>query len=291
MHDLNSEGRLYRICIILISATGSIVWCINGFFVWYPLYRPDTEFPGEVDSGGGITACLGATIFEVGAALAMLEAVNENRTDCFGWALEQVVDDGLKVAKGHPECTHHHRYRRSLFGRRSRSVNGGTKRGGAKGDLEASDEGTEVDGEGSDPRNKRTWSWWPSWYELRTHYFRELGFLACFSQMIGATIFWISGIVGVPSILGGLSTPVENGIYWVPQVSYAGVPNVPFRLADALLGCWRLWLHHFKLLVHGGDTGQLVATRVQSVRLAHRLLEPGGRHRILSLRSPWIRCG
>lgn len=221
----------------------------------------------------------------------MLEAVNENRTDCFGWALEQVVDDGLKVAKGHPECTHHHRYRRSLFGRGPRPVNGGTKRAGAKGDLEASDEGTEVEGEGSDPRNKRPWSWWPSWYELRTHYFRELGFLACFSQMIGATIFWISGIVGVPSILGGLSTPVENGIYWVPQVSYAAEPNVAFRIADTPLGCWRLWLHHFELLVHVGDTGQLVATRVRSVRLAHRLLEPGGRHRILSLRSSWIRCG
>ncbi|OIW28550.1 hypothetical protein CONLIGDRAFT_385561 [Coniochaeta ligniaria NRRL 30616] len=206
--------------VALIYTIGSIVWCINGFFVWYPLYRPETEFPGEVDSGGGISALVGATIFEVGATLAMLEAVNENRTDCFGWALEKAVEDGLVVAKRHPECRHHHGNRRSLFGRPRRLANGERGRTGDKGDHEASTspDGTEKDSEGSDPRDKRVWSWWPSWYELRTHYFREIGFLACFSQIIGATIFWISGIVGVPSILGGLSTPAENGIYWVPQV-------------------------------------------------------------------------
>jgi hypothetical protein len=197
-----------------------VVWCINGFFVWYPLYRPDTEFPGEVDSGGGITALIGATIFEIGATLAMLEAVNENRTDCFGWALERAVEDGLVVAKRHPECSHHHGNRRSLFGR-PRWDDGERRRADAKGDQDTSPspDGTQKDGDRSDPKGKRIWSWWPSWYELRTHYFREIGFLACLSQMIGATIFWISGIVGVPSILGRLSTPVENGIYWLPQVS------------------------------------------------------------------------
>ena len=56
-----------------------MVWCINGFFVWYPLAAPWTEFPGEVDIGGGVTACIGATIFEVGSVLLMLEAINENR--------------------------------------------------------------------------------------------------------------------------------------------------------------------------------------------------------------------
>ena len=38
-------------------------------------------------------------------------------------------------------------------------------------------------------RDARKWTWWPTWYELRTHYFKELGFLACLSQMIGATVF------------------------------------------------------------------------------------------------------
>lgn len=38
-------------------------------------------------------------------------------------------------------------------------------------------------------RDERKWTWWPTWYELKTHYFKEVGFLACLSQMIGATVF------------------------------------------------------------------------------------------------------
>jgi hypothetical protein len=35
----------------------------------------------------------------------------------------------------------------------------------------------------------QTWTWWPSWHEMKTHYLKEIGFLACLSQMIGATVF------------------------------------------------------------------------------------------------------
>lgn len=31
----------------------------------------------------------------------------------------------------------------------------------------------------------RSWVWFPTMNELRTHYLREIGFLACFSQFIG----------------------------------------------------------------------------------------------------------
>jgi hypothetical protein len=64
----------------------------------------------------------------------------------------------------------------------------------------------------------RTWTWFPTWYELRTHYFREVGFLACLAQMIGATIFWIAGLTSLPGIYNKLSTPAINGAYWAPQV-------------------------------------------------------------------------
>jgi hypothetical protein len=62
-----------------VSDTGSAVWVINGCFVWLPLAAPWTEFPTEYDIGGGVTAFIGATIFEIGSVLLMLEAVNENR--------------------------------------------------------------------------------------------------------------------------------------------------------------------------------------------------------------------
>jgi hypothetical protein len=38
-------------------------------------------------------------------------------------------------------------------------------------------------------KSASTWTWFPSWHELRTHYFKEVGFLACLAQMIGATVF------------------------------------------------------------------------------------------------------
>jgi hypothetical protein len=79
--------------VAVIFTLGSIVWCINAFFVWLPLQDPSTEFPGEIADAGGITAFIGATIFEIGSVLLMIEAVNENRADCFGWALEEVLEE------------------------------------------------------------------------------------------------------------------------------------------------------------------------------------------------------
>jgi hypothetical protein len=65
----------------------------------------------------------------------------------------------------------------------------------------------------------RTWIWFPTWHELKTHYFKEVGFLACLSQMIGATIFWISGFTALPPIYNRLtSTAAQKGAYWAPQV-------------------------------------------------------------------------
>ena len=79
--------------VAVIFTLGSLVWCINAFFVWLPLQDPSTEFPGEIADAGGITAFIGATIFEIGSVLLMIEAVNENRADCFGWALEEVLEE------------------------------------------------------------------------------------------------------------------------------------------------------------------------------------------------------
>jgi len=52
---------------------------INGFMVLLPLVAPWSAFPSEAELGGGVSAFIGATIFEFGSVLYMLEAVNENR--------------------------------------------------------------------------------------------------------------------------------------------------------------------------------------------------------------------
>ena len=95
--------------VAVVFTLGSVVWCINAFFAWLPLQDPSTEFPGEIANGGGITAFIGATIFEFGSVLLMIEAVNESRADCFGWALEEALEErGLMRLKHSADCAHHH---------------------------------------------------------------------------------------------------------------------------------------------------------------------------------------
>lgn len=103
--------------VAVIFTLGSAVWCINAFFVWLPLQDPSTEFPDEIVTAGGITAFLGATIFEIGSVLLMIEAVNENRSDCFGWALEEALEEsGLIRIRPDNKCKHHHHNKSSLLG-------------------------------------------------------------------------------------------------------------------------------------------------------------------------------
>lgn len=106
-----------------IFTLSSVVWVLNAFLVYLPLAKPQTEFRTEILYGGGITAFIGATIFEVGSILLMLEAVNENRTGCFGWALEQVLEghdekgDRIAVRPEKNGCSHHHTNKKNLVGK------------------------------------------------------------------------------------------------------------------------------------------------------------------------------
>ncbi|KAF2458068.1 hypothetical protein BDY21DRAFT_285362 [Lineolata rhizophorae] len=182
--------------VAIIFTLGSVIWVINAFFVWLPLVRPETEFPNEELTGGGVTAFVGATVFEIGSVLLLLEAINENRTGCFGWALERVlsgdhVENGgtMRCLPEKTACHHHHLNRRNL--------------------MKANDQS---------PKKRRTWLWWPSWSDLRTHFLHQIGFLASLSQFIGATIFWIAGFTALPGIYNHMSTPLMDGIFWTPQV-------------------------------------------------------------------------
>jgi hypothetical protein len=101
--------------VAIIFTLGSVVWCVNAFFVWLPLQVPSSEFEGEIANAGGITAFIGATIFEIGSVLLMIEAVNENRADCFGWELEEVFEENvLRLKPG--GCSHHHKNSCNLVG-------------------------------------------------------------------------------------------------------------------------------------------------------------------------------
>ncbi|OAA50525.1 integral membrane protein [Metarhizium rileyi] len=184
---------------------GSVIWVINAFFAWLPLAVPATEFLGESYYGGGITAFVGAILFfEVGSVLLLLEAVNANNAACFGWAVEQILEDGngtpkQRVVVSRNHCRHHHQNRRNLVGMSSPAAS-----------LPEASRGVET---------RKHWQWFPAWHDLRTHYLHELGFLAGSAQLFGATVFGISGITALPGIIDHLVPQWRlNAAYWIPQV-------------------------------------------------------------------------
>jgi len=110
--------------VATIFTLGSVVWVVNSFFAYLPLAQPSTEFNNEVLYAGGITAFLGATIFEIGSVLLMFEAVNENHSGCFGWAFERLIEgkegqEGglIRVRPDEGSCSHHHSNKRNLVGK------------------------------------------------------------------------------------------------------------------------------------------------------------------------------
>lgn len=109
--------------VATIFTLGSVVWVINAFFVWLPLQVPSSEFKDEITSAGGITAFIGATIFEFGSVFLMIEAVNENRSECFGWAVEEAIEEEGWSVREDEGCTHHHRNKKNLVGK-GRAVEG-----------------------------------------------------------------------------------------------------------------------------------------------------------------------
>ncbi|KAI9831587.1 MAG: hypothetical protein M1819_004819 [Sarea resinae] len=207
--------------VAVIFTWGSIIWVINAFFVWLPLVRPSSEFPDESYTAGGVTAFVGATVFELGSILLMFEAVNENRSGCFGWALEQVVQEHsgekgrlIRVRPDMNGCTHHHTNKRNLVGRSS-VMPKSTKHTSTSSSSSPDPPPSKPDASAEDGRS---WVWFPSWYELRTHYLREMGFLASLAQFLGATIFWISGFTALPNVVSQTDQPLLDGVFWTPQV-------------------------------------------------------------------------
>ncbi|CCC09066.1 hypothetical protein SMACR_03105 [Sordaria macrospora] len=231
----------------------AIARMINGFFVYLPLAAPKSEFKGE-EAGSAATRLITTTLVVISSILMLLEAVNENRADCFGWALEESLSgnaDGPRLRSHEHEgtrCTHHHQVRYVLL----RGSNARDQRKAVvvpvsvsvpddqnlhnekKDDPDAHSDGDDdghgsesddSDGKGHDNNGhhnsqhpSRAWKWWPSPDELKSHYLHEIGFLSCLIQLIGAVIFWTEGFTGLPFAQNNLSTGALNGSYWLPQV-------------------------------------------------------------------------
>ncbi|CAK3918443.1 Hypothetical predicted protein [Lecanosticta acicola] len=186
--------------LVAISFTlGSAVWVVNGFFSLFPLLNPAIRFPGEVLYGGGITAFIGVAVFEVGSCLGLLEAVNANRTGCFGWAVAHLFSpvggSASTISPDREGCTHHHQNRSNLVGRPH-----------------------SQDPDPTPEEGPRAWVWFPSPHDFHARYSHDLGFLASALQCLAATVFAVSGFVALPGILNHMSASLTDALFWTPQL-------------------------------------------------------------------------
>ncbi|KAM3552777.1 hypothetical protein ARSEF4850_007232 [Beauveria asiatica] len=215
--------------LIGVSFTvGCALFIACGFFYWMPIAYPETEFPHEVDVAGGITSFIGATLFQIGALLLMLESWNDRAETKFGGAMETFFAERFSFRRG------------ALRG----SIGGGGQDKGSGGDGEtpssAATLGDEESGGASrvgnnsnnnnnnntNPFGEREWQWLPSWTDVKTHYVYEIGFLASATMSLGATIFYMCGILALPGI--HLSVQAKWGIYYLPYL----VGGILFALAS-----------------------------------------------------------
>ncbi|KAL0958028.1 hypothetical protein HGRIS_000203 [Hohenbuehelia grisea] len=183
---------------VAVSFTlGSVVWVINGFIVFLPLANP--RVPLDM-SAAGWSAWVGATIFEVGAIMGVLEAWNRDDTANFGWGVETSLRARTRPSRDH-----------------EKSRIGNPKDSSSRTqDLDPDSDSGPADSDTGLEKPARRWKW----FSADPKYWRELGFLAAAVQCAAATIFWISGFTGLPQIFDAIEPKpgLLDGVYWTPQV-------------------------------------------------------------------------
>ncbi|KAF2451896.1 hypothetical protein P171DRAFT_426332 [Karstenula rhodostoma CBS 690.94] len=233
-------------------AVGSAMFIIDGAFAFGPLASPNKHWPeGEDKYAGPMLFFLGAVIcYQTGAVMAYLEAINDG---CFaGVAMKRfwiegseedkrkLLDAKLHTFFGHIIPHHHHNdsgdvHANDMIGEKTRADTGGEQ------DIEAmrrtaTNREPEAQPDPLQPAPSRrqavdhgladqegfheymTWRWWPTWHAFRTYHIREVGYVACSIQLLGATLYGVTGIVVLPGVLSSLAWWQKIAAFWVPQV-------------------------------------------------------------------------
>lgn len=179
---------------------GSLLWIANGFIVLLPFV--DSGVTEELHYASAWSAFAAGSIYLFASVLLMLEAINAYKSGCFGWTIESDAGASIWQLRARPgQCRHRHRQRpegQSFGGESVQNRDALDKR--------------------NDDTHWHHWEWWPSWSDLRSHYFHELGFVACGIQLVSVFIFWLTKFVALPEVSRHLSIIAMDGVYWAPQM-------------------------------------------------------------------------
>ncbi|KAB2098850.1 hypothetical protein AG0111_0g12860 [Alternaria gaisen] len=172
---------------------------------------PYASFGADPSIISGVISFVRGMLFLLGGKLLLVEAVNANQSDCFGWALKGALNsDGENVDRASADeekgtnssdfqpdlrkCTHIHNPDRM----KHQIMHTKTFR------VEARPE--------SGP--EQTWKWWPTWQDVRVHYRREIGFNANLILFVGTANYWVTNLLTLPGIYDTLPQGVLYGLYY-----------------------------------------------------------------------------
>ncbi|GAA6015508.1 hypothetical protein JCM10207_008618 [Rhodosporidiobolus poonsookiae] len=216
--------------VAAIFTLGSIFWCVNGIMAFCYFTNTSSTF---VDTEAAF-AFLGGTTFWVGAYLGWVESMNPaDMSGTFGWTVDEKARQLLQPRKAHPH---------SSLGLRRRHF--GSFASSSPPDSSSASPFRSSSASASAQPRKWRWLALPSLSPSRSSFsssdpvsLHNLGYLANLVQFVGATLFQISVICGLPGVLpeAGFSGGTEQegrseglwvGLYWAMQV--AGAPCFVF---------------------------------------------------------------
>jgi hypothetical protein len=215
---------------------------MDGVWAWGPVGW-DVKWEVEQTYIIGIFFFVGALLYQLGAVMAYLEAVNDG--SFHGSAMKRflegheeekkaMLDEKVSHFFGHLNPKHVKREHEEAAAEEKRmatidpsagwksihrrerpgSIYPGSKlpaprRGGI--DLGEAEEG--------ESHEYLTWRWYPTWHALRTHHIYEIGYIACSIQLFGATLYSWCGLVSVPGISSQWKADSTfYGGYWFPEI-------------------------------------------------------------------------
>ncbi|CAN9163782.1 unnamed protein product [Alternaria sp. RS040] len=195
----------------IVFSIGSMCSITAGLLQWLSIAYPDASFGADPSIISGVISFIRGMLFLLGGMLLVVEAVNANQSDCFGWALKGALNsDGENVDRASADeekgtnssdfqpdlrnCTHIHnpdRMKHRIMHTKTFRVEARPKSG-----------------------PEQTWKWWPTWQDIRIHYRREIGFNANFILFVGTAIYWVTNLLALPGIYDTLPQGALYGLYY-----------------------------------------------------------------------------
>lgn len=195
--------------IAVLFTVGCALFVVCGIFQWFPMVSQSDKLEDD-DLTPGVAAFVGATLFAFGGVLLVVEATNENQTGCFGWAISQTYDQ-VRSGNESDDVSELRLDREESQSLRVQPL--------VQHSCQHLHSGDRIHNvyllHEQHPEVARTWEWWPTWNELKTHYVYDIGFLASSILALGTIIFWVSGIMSLPQINQNVSLETMFATYWL----------------------------------------------------------------------------